>query len=395
MNTNINFIALAVFATMAIAPTIAESGHNAEGGKSVGSAESSKVSAKPVAVEIVARISQPIGNMTFTPDNRKFFSIHPFFKPDLRVAELTSSTTFKPFPNLDWNTPKPHSDKYLDDVLGIRGDENGVVWILDMGNRNKITPKVVGWNTKKNALEKIYYIPAPASLPSSQLNDLVIDNKNHAIYIADEDVGPGGDGSKGALVVIDMKTGKCRRLLEGSKSTRAEIIPVVVNGKPLRVTNADGSKRLLTIGNDGIAADKNFEWLYYGPMNGHTLYRLKIADVLDTALSEKKLATRVERYSEKTNNGGITLDSAGNIYSTEPETRSIGIVTANTKTYKQYAHEEQCSWPDGLSYSPDGYMYVSDSQIGKSSLCNDGKSLNKAPYLLFRFKPLAPGRVGH
>ena len=350
---------------------------------------------KEVQEELVAEISQPIGNMTFTPDGRKFFSVHPFYKPTLRVAELTSKTTFKPFPNLDWNTPKADENKYLDDVLGLRGDENGVVWILDMGNRHKITPKVVGWNTKTNSLQKIYPIPAPASLSSSQLNDLVVDNKNHAIYIADENVGPGGDGSKGALVVIDMKTGKCRRLLEGTQSTKAENVPVVIDGKSLEVMDANGKKRLLTIGNDGIAADKNFEWLYYGPMNGTSLYRLKIADILDPSLHEQELAARVERYSDKTNNGGITIDSAGNVYSCEPEHRAIGVIPYDSKKYQRYAHDERCTWPDGLSYSPDGYMYVSDSQIAKSPLCNDGKSLNKPPYLLFRFKPLAPGRVGH
>lgn len=346
-------------------------------------------------VELVAQISQPIGNMTFTPDNRKIFSIHPFFKPPLRVAELTSSTEFKPFPNEAWNTPKKDSDRYLDDVLGLRGDENGIVWILDMGNRSKITPKVVGWNTKTNALERIYYIPAPASLPSSQLNDLVIDNKNHAIYIADEDVGPGGDGEKGALIVVNMKTGECRRLLQGTKSTKAEKIPVVVNGKKLYVNKQGGGKRILTIGNDGIAADKDFQWLYYGPMNGHSLYRLKIADLLNESLSGSDLESKVERYSDKMNNGGITIDNDGNIYSTEPEHRAVGLIPASTRKYQQYAAHDRLGWPDGLSYSPDGFMYVSDSQIDKSPLCNSGKSLNKPPYLLFRFKPLAPGRVGH
>ena len=395
MNRTKVSVAFAVFATLSFAPLLAQVADKGKDSKPAGTAVNKNVNTKPVKMEVVAKISQPIGNMTFTPDNRKIFSIHPFSKPDVRVAELTSATTFKPFPDLDWNTPKPESDKYLDNVLGLRGDENGVVWILDMGIRNKITPKVVGWNTKKNALEKIFYIPAPASIPSSHLNDLVIDNKNHAIYIADENVGPGGDGSKGALVVIDMKTGRCRRLLQGDKSTRAENIPIVIDGKPLKVANPDGSKRLLTIGNDGIAADKNFEWLYYGPLNGLSLYRLKITDVLNTSLNDEKLSALVQRYSDKSNNGGITLDSAGNIYSTELETNAVGIITADTRTHKQFVRDEKCSWPDGISYSPDGYMYVSDSQIGKSALCNDGKSLNKAPYLLFRFKPLEPGRIGH
>jgi len=102
----------------------------------------------------------------------------------------------------------------------------------------------------------------------------------------------------------------------------------------------------------------------------------------------------VQRYSDKVNNGGITLDQNGNVYSTEPENAAIGIIPAKTKKYQRFTADKQCTWPDGLSYSPDGYMYVSDSQIDKSPLCNDGKALNKPPYQLFRFKPLAPGRVG-
>ncbi|MFX4813591.1 hypothetical protein ABTB60_19345, partial [Acinetobacter baumannii] len=81
-------------------------------------------------------ISEPIGNMTFTSDNRKIFSIHPLFKRPIRVAELTSKNEFVPFPNLDWNTPKENSGLFFDDVLGLRADENGIVWIMDMGTRS-------------------------------------------------------------------------------------------------------------------------------------------------------------------------------------------------------------------------------------------------------------------
>ena len=80
----------------------------------------------PIRAEIVARLPQSVGNIAITPDNQIIFSHHPFFSPDVRVAKLTSSTTFQPFPNADWNTPRKGTDHYLDNVLGLRSDENAV-----------------------------------------------------------------------------------------------------------------------------------------------------------------------------------------------------------------------------------------------------------------------------
>ena len=348
----------------------------------------------PVPAEIVGRLPHSVGNVTFTPDKRIIYSQHPFFKPDIRVVEITSASTFKPFPDLAWNTPRPGTDQYFDSVLGLRGDENGIIWILDMGTRIGLTPKIVAWNSKRNALERIYYIPAPASIPESQLNDLVVDNKHGAIFIADEAATNGADGSKGALVVVDMVTGACRRVLEGQLSTKAENVPITVDGRKLTVKSADGKTSILKIGADGIAADKDFFWLYYGPLNGHSLYRLKIDDLLNTSLSDKELDARVERYSDKPNNGGLSMDSAGNIYSTAVESRAVGIIGPDRK-YRVFTRDQQMIWPDGVSYSPDGYMYVSAAQVSEAEQFNEGQARNKAPYLLYRFKPLAPGRIGH
>src|SRR5258708_36827855 len=189
----------------------------------------------PVRAEIVARLPQSVGNMAITPDNQIIFSHHPFFSPDVRVAKLTSPTTFQPFPNPDWNTPRKGTDHYLDNVLGLRSDEDGIVWIIDMGFRTKITPKLVGWNTRANKLERIYYMPEPVTRPGSQPQDIVIDHKNHKFYIADENIGPGGDGSQAAIIVIDMDTVRARRVLEGDKPTLSEHLPITFGRNDLTV----------------------------------------------------------------------------------------------------------------------------------------------------------------
>jgi sugar lactone lactonase YvrE len=349
-----------------------------------------------IPAEVFAEVPQSVGNITFTPDNRVIYSHHPFFSPDVRVAELNADRkTFKPFPNAEWNTPRKGSDRFLDSVLGLRGDENGIVWMLDMGQRTPLTPKIVGWDAKANRLHRIYYIPAPTSLPESQHNDFVVDSKNRKFYIADEGIGPGGDGSKAALVVVDMDTGATRRLLQGHVSTLPEDRPITVDGKPLTVPGKDGKPVVIKVGADGIAADKAFEWLYYGPLNGTSIYRVRLADLNNEALSEAELGTKVERYAEKPNNGGLSIDEAGNLYLTEVETKAVGVIPADTRRYRRLAWNDSLLWPDGVSYSTDGHMYVSAAQIPQAALFNNGEAKNKAPYYIFRFKPLAPGRNGH
>ena len=351
---------------------------------------------EPMRAEVYAELPNSVGNITFTPDNQVIFSHHPFFSPEIRVAKLNSDhKSFTPYPNLSWNTPRKGTDQYLDSVLGLRADENGIVWLLDMGQRTTITPKLVGWNSKTNTLEKVYYIPAPASLPESQHNDFVVDTKHNVFIIADEGIGPGGDGTKAALVIVDMKTGLTRRLLQGHESTLPENVPITVDGKDLTVKGDDGKTIVIKVGADGLAADKDFEWLYYGPLSGGWIYRVKLEDLLNESLDANALAGKVEKYAEKPNNGGLSIDEAGNLYLTEVESDAVGIIPADTKKYRRFASHPNLVWPDGVSYSPDGYMYVSAAQIPLASLFNDGKELNKAPYYVFRFKPLAPGRPGH
>ncbi|MGJ8629331.1 MAG: L-dopachrome tautomerase-related protein [Sulfitobacter sp.] len=346
--------------------------------------------------EIVAELPQSVGNITFTPNNDIIFSHHPFFSPDIRVALLNEDKkSFTPFPNLAWNTPREGTDRYLDSVLGLRGDENGIVWMLDMGQRTGLTPKLVGWNTWEDRLEKIYYIPAPASVPESQHNDFVVNHKDGVFVIADEGIGPGGDGTQAALVIVDMATGATRRVLQGHVSTLPEDVAITVDGKDLTVPDGNGGQVVIKVGADGIAADGAFEWLYYGPLSGSAIYRVKFSDLLNEGLDDAALGNLVERYADKPNNGGLSIDQSDNLYLTEVETNAVGIIPADTREYRRYAEADDLSWPDGISFALDGHMYVSAAQISRADLFNEGKALNEAPYLIYRFEPEAPGRIGH
>jgi Gluconolactonase len=338
--------------------------------------------------EVFATVEQSVGNIAFTSQGDLVYSHHPFFNPKFRVVKYNAQTkTTMPFPNEEWNTPRQTDDHYLSNVLGIRNDEDGIVWMLDMGQRDPVTPKIVGWNTVTNQLERIYYLPETAVVPTSQPNDMVVDTRHKVFVIADEGIGNGGDGSTAALIVVDMKTGKTRRLLEGTRTTLPENLPTMINGKSLAVNGKN-----LLVGADGITADRNFEWLYYAPLNGSKIYRVKLDDLLNENLSESELDKRIETYSDKPNNGGLSIDHDGNLYLTAMESNSVAVILAKDKSVHNIVTDENLLWPDGVSYNQvDGYMYVSAAQVHLGAVFNNGKNLATAPFYIFRFKPIAKG----
>ncbi|WP_415405786.1 L-dopachrome tautomerase-related protein [Sulfurovum sp. CS9] len=343
-------------------------------------------------IEIYAEVNQAVGNIAYTYKGELVYSNHPFYSPDIRVIHYNAKTKEStPYPNLEWNTPRESDDMWFDSVLGIRSDAKGIVWILDMGQREGLTPKLVGWNTHTNTLEKIYYIPEPASIKTSQLNDFIIDYRHGVFIIADEDIGYGGDGSKAALVIIDMKTGECRRILEGHRTTKPEDVSIVVNGKSLNIPN---TQKHIKVGVDGITADKDNIWLYYAPLNGSKVYRVKIEDLLNKASSEEQLDRQIETYAAKSNNGGFSMDKENNLYLTYIESHSIGVISAKDKKSYHYVSDAMMSWPDGVSYNKDGYMYVAAAQLSNASVFNDGVDKTKKPFYIFRFKPLVEGIFG-
>ncbi len=344
--------------------------------------------AEPPQLETYARMRQGPGNITLTPDGRVIVSLHQFFETPLRVVEVARDGSLKPFPNDEWNTPGLSGRSALDSVLGIQCDANGVVWMLDNGMRSRVTPKLVGWNTKTNALERVIYLPPPVTVPESFVNDLSIDATKGVAFIADP------ASSKSALIVADLKTGEARRVFEGHPSVTPEDIDVVIDGKAPEMKGPDGKPARPRVGVDPIALDAKNEWLYFGPLNGRTLWRVRAADLLDTSLPTAALFQRVERYADRPICDGISIDTAGNIYISDVTNHAIGVITPERQYKVLIKDDALISWPDAFACGPDGMLYVVLNQLHKSPPLNGGQDGTTPPYLLVRFKPLAAGIVG-
>ena len=148
------------------------------------------------------------------------------------------------------------------------------------------------------------------------------------------------------------------------------------------------------LGLDPIVIDPANEWVYYGSIHGTSVYRVRAADLLDEGLSPDALGERVERYGEKAPCDGISIDVAGNIYITDLQNNAVG-VTAPDGSYRVLVRDdERLLWPDGFSYGPDGYFYVTVNQLHRSAVLNAGEETSEPPFLVMRFRPLAPSAIG-
>lgn len=340
-------------------------------------------------LETVAELQQAPGNVTLTPEGRVILSLHQMYAPEVQVVELQPDGSLRPFPTVEWNRAEGEGATRLDAVLGVQSDLEGVVWMLDNGLRTGVTPKLVGWDTRAEALRTVIPLPPPATVPGSFLNDLAVDRSRRAIYIADP-----AQGANAALIVVDVANGTARRLLQGHASVVPEEVDLIVAGQEVRFPLPDRRSVAVRVGVDSIALGHDDEWLYYGPLSGTTLYRIRTEDLRDRQLDATTLARRVRRFATKPVSDGLSTDAAGNIYVTDVGHAAIGVITAGGDWGRLVQDPVRLSWPDALSFGPDGFIYAVSNQLHLSPPFHGGEDRSQRPYHLVRFRPLAGGTVG-
>jgi sugar lactone lactonase YvrE len=344
--------------------------------------------AEPSAHDIYARLNQGPGNVTVTETGRVIFSQHQFYEPGYSVVELKGGDVPVPFPNAELNDRNSRSDLKLDSVLGIRAAPDGIVWMLDNGMRGSVTPKLVGWDTKTDRLHRVIYLNPPVTPKDQFVNDFAVDLVHKRIFISD----PAG-GADAGLIVVDLETGAARRVLQGHMSVVPENVDLVIDGRPVQVKDARGNLARPHIGVNPITEDLQSEWVYFGPMHGHGLYRVKAADLADDKLPPETLAQRVERYADKPISDGISIDQDGNIYLGELAENAIGVITPDRK-YRRLSQGPNLSWVDSFSFGPEGKLYAVVNRLHQSAVLNAGGNTSKPPYFLLRVNALASGMAG-
>jgi sugar lactone lactonase YvrE len=190
-----------------------------------------------------------------------------------------------------------------------------------------------------------------------------------------------------ALVLYDTNARTSRRVLVGHPSVQPENYMLRVGGRDMRIFGLV----TMRIGIDSIALDRRAEWLYYGPVNGGRLYRVNAIEAPDVA--DWQVANLVEDYGPKPLSDGLTTDVEGNVYITDPEHSAI-LVLDKDRHLRTLVKDERLRWPDGLSFGPEGWLYVTCSALQDVLLRTSAHMRAHAPYQIYRSKPGPEGRPG-
>src|SRR5262249_56969977 len=119
----------------------------------------------------------------------------------------------------------------------------------------------------------------------------------------------------------------------------------------------------------------------------------RTADLNDPSLSAEALGARVEAYAPKPISDGASSDDQGRIYLTDPEHSAVLAIEPDRRL-RTLLKDAKLRWPDGLSFGPDGWLYVSCSALQHVVFKGRAHIDAHAPYQIFRFRPGPRGVPG-
>jgi sugar lactone lactonase YvrE len=310
----------------------------------------------------VAQFDHQATGVAVTEDGRRFVNF-PRWTDDapISVAEVMKDGSLRPYPDAKWNSWRNASANelpvgdYFVCVQSIVPDGHGNLWVLDPGapGNEKIlegAPKLVRIDLSSNAVTKTILVPGDVALQGTYLNDIRFSPDGKTGYITDS-------GTRGAIIVVDLESGKSYRALDGHPSTQIDkTVKVTLDGKPL--VRPDGRQPAFAA--DGIAISKDGRTLYYQALTGKTLYSIDTAK-LRSDVSEADRAAAVKTVAQTHVADGLWMSKTGVLYLTSPT--DYAIKRLNGATVETVLADRRLRWPDTFSEGRDGTMYVTASHI--------------------------------
>ena len=293
--------------------------------------------------------------------------------------------SLRPYPDAQWDawrnaraTELSVADHFVC-VQSIVPDGHGSLWVLDPGapGNEKIlegAPKLVKIDLKTNRVVKVIPVASDVALQGTYLNDIRFSPDGRTGYITDS-------GTRGAIIVVDLESGKGFRALDGHPSTQIDkAVKVLVDGKPL--VRPDGRQPAFAA--DGIAISNDGRTLYWQALTGRTLYSIDTALFRpDVAEPQRAAAVRIVATTHVAD--GLWMSKAGVLYITSPTDNGITRLAGNRVV--PVLTDKRLRWPDTFSEGPDGRIYVTASHIQDTNWFKPGAAPSIVTQL-FSFAPV-------
>jgi len=299
--------------------------------------------------EIATFKGQQVTGVTVTQEGRILVNFPRWREAVIAsVAEVIDGKSIA-YPNTKWNDWKIGQeihDSVFVAVQSVVAFENDL-YVLD--TRNPFFKGVVGapklfvFDLKTNALKRTYTFPKESFHKDSYINDLRVDKENGSIYLT--------DSGHAGLIILNIETGKAKRVLDNHFSTKAEVDHLTINGKEWKNT----------IHSDGIALNPINKKLYFHALTGYTLYAIDVQTLLKG--TEAEIEKAVEKVAKTSAPDGMIFDTNGNLYYADLEQNAIMKMDA-AGTITTLVEGDKVRWADTFSIY-NNVLYYTNSRINE------------------------------
>lgn len=338
---------------------------------------------------------QAWNGVVVAPDGRLFVVFPRLINPSgVSLARIAADGALIPYPDAAWNgvdSPAGHrtqarpADTQPDmkppvfiGLNAIHLAPDGALWAVDTGSSGFGKPGVAGGtrliriDLGSNQVTRILTLPADVLRPRSMIDDIRFNN-DHA-YITDA-------GSPG-LIVLDLKTGSFRRVLDHDPSMTAER-PIIVDGETLK--GPDGKPVMINA--DQLEVTPDGRYLYVQPLPG-PMVRIQTSLLDDPQVAPKTLSSAVEFWYDTPALGGTAIAPDGTLYLNDLENDSI-LSLSPQRVLTLLVSDPRLHWADAPFLAPDGTLTVPVPQIDRAAPFHHGHSQIQFPVMLYTLKPAA------
>lgn len=293
------------------------------------------------------------------------------------LGRIDAGGTPKPYPDAAWNAWQPGADpaQAFVNVNAIHLDGRGGLWAVDTGapdfggNPLPGGAKLVKIDLSTGRVAKIYPFGPKIALPGSYVDDVRF-NGDRA-YLTDA-------GTPG-LIVLDLRTGSARRVLDRDPSVTAPADrPIVLDGRVVKAP--DGTP--LRVNSDPLEVSPDGRWLYFAPLPG-PWSRIETRWLDDAGVASDVLATKVETWADLPPVGGTVMDTNGDLYFTDLAEDALKRRTPDG-AITTIIRDSRLHWVDAPFIDAAHTIWLPTPQMDRAALFNGGQSRTEWPVQLFR-----------
>ncbi len=299
-------------------------------------------------------------------------------KHAISVGEIVAGKVI-PFPDSNLNSGYANKKSGFLSVQSVFVDALDNLWILDTGNPKfngvvKEAARLFKVSLKENKIKKVYQFSEPEIQKTSYLNDVRIDSIRNFAYLT--------DSGEGAIVVLNLKTGKARRVLGNHFSTKSERIKIFIDS----ILFKHGGE-IPNVHADGIALTEAGDRLYFQALTSNTLYAVDTDVLRDFAADEEKIQEKVVEIAKSGPADGLICDKFGRVIVSSIVDSAICRVNSSGRVTTLVENPEKISWPDSFAWFDSKHLLFTNSKIHLPA-----KLKKDIDYTIFKMAPPA-GRI--